>query len=164
MCAATFRHPQYEILQAKDSPSLIAQSSLNSCSIHAHYDHYQNIRQFTKPCDPNFGEFSQPETQFIGTARGVCAHFHLCLSQVSALTSYEFVFPRAAHQQSADPLNVPVPQWHGACNRVRGEQPSAWRRQCLIKTWSITLIYCLEAGTSKPQRRTAWNHQISGGN
>lgn len=63
------------------------------------------------------GSLQNHVTQILGNSRSQrhnllelleALHFHLCLSQVSALTSYEFVFPRAAHQQSADPLNVPV--------------------------------------------------------
>lgn len=106
---------------------------------------------------PKFSEIlSAGETQFIGTAGDVCflenlnhnsgLHFHL-LSQVSELTSYEFVSSTGCTSTApTDPLNVPVAQWDGAS----GMPPSsAWRRQCLIKTWPITLIYCLEAGTSK---------------
>lgn len=68
------------------------------------------------------GSLQNHVTQILGNSRSQrqnllelleALHFHLCLSQVSALTSYEFVFPRAAHQQSADPLNVPVAHWHG---------------------------------------------------
>lgn len=70
---------------------------------------------------PKFSEIlSAGETQFIGTAGDVCflenlnhnsgLHFHL-LSQVSELTSYEFVSSTGCTSTApTDPLNVPVAQ------------------------------------------------------
>lgn len=129
---------------------------------------------------PKFWGISQPETQFIGTAEAsaattsitVCAAFPSLLISSVCTNELRICFSTGCTSTVRWPVKCsggPVawgmqPRGVGGGGEWEYGMPSAWRRQCLIKTWSITLIYCLEAGTSKPHRRTAWNHQISAGN